>query len=219
MEKAPATRIVRIPDDGQVKAIFEAYATAVGRVAHAWNFLQERLGRVFVAVTRIDREIAAAIWYSTENDRTQRGMLKAAIMASPDERWTSIHVSARDDLIWLIERTEAIAEQRNNAIHAPCTLVIDVGGAEMAAPYYAGHPRARRLRGAKLLIEFDWAERAAETLSLFAERVDAALSHAPSYSWPDRPVLPDRRPRKIPQGQPRPPRTKSRQRQPQSSPS
>ena len=49
-------------------------------------------------------------------------------------------------------------------------MVIDAGGPEIAAPYYANHPRARRLVGTKLLVEFDWAERAAETLTVFAEQ-------------------------------------------------
>lgn len=215
--KTPPTPTVRVPDVGKIEMVFEAYTTAVGKVVHAWNYLQERLGRVFVIVTGMDRQIALAVWYSTGSDRSQRSMLKAAVLASAENRWADISPNVRNDLIWLLSRADALAEERNNAVHAPCSLVIDAEGPEIAAPFYASHPRARKLIGARLLVEFDWAERAAETLTLYAEKIETGLSHHRRYTWPDRPSLPDRKPRKTLQDQPRPPRTRSRQPPPQAS--
>jgi hypothetical protein len=63
--------IVRPPTEEQVRAAFEAYTLAVGKVAHAWNYLQEKLGQLFAVITGADRAIALAVWYSTDNDRAQ----------------------------------------------------------------------------------------------------------------------------------------------------
>jgi hypothetical protein len=66
------SRIVKIPTDQQIREAFEAYSMAVGKVAYAWNYLHERLGQLFAVVCATDREIALAIWYSTDSDRAQR---------------------------------------------------------------------------------------------------------------------------------------------------
>jgi hypothetical protein len=59
----------------------------VGTPAFAWNFLHERLARLFIIVSGAERHIALAIWYSTDSDRTQQGMLRVAIEAGED-RWS-----------------------------------------------------------------------------------------------------------------------------------
>jgi hypothetical protein len=65
--------------------VFNSYVSALGRVAHSWNTLQEALGELFWTVTEMDKATAFAVWYSTPNDRAQRGMLSAAIDAKmPD---------------------------------------------------------------------------------------------------------------------------------------
>ena|SRR5258708_375181 len=70
--------------------IFEPYVLALGKVAHAWNYLQEALALLFCTITGMDESIALAIWHSTTNDRTQREMLRAAIGASIDDRWSRL---------------------------------------------------------------------------------------------------------------------------------
>ena len=77
-EQQPA--IVRQPTDEQIRAAFEAYTLAVGKVAHAWNYLHEKLGQLFAVITGADREIALAIWYSTDSDRTPPNMLKRQLL-------------------------------------------------------------------------------------------------------------------------------------------
>ena len=39
MAREGEPRIVRMPTDEEMKAIFETYAMAVGKVAYSWNFL------------------------------------------------------------------------------------------------------------------------------------------------------------------------------------
>ena len=208
------------PSDEERKAAFEAYTLAVGKVAHAWNYLHEKLGQLFVVVSGADRKIALAIWYSTDSDRAQRLMLRAAVAASGKDRWPSA-LLAPDDLKWLLDRADELAEQRNNVIHAPCSLYISPGTpvrSELGASFLHGHPRARKLMGKKLLVEFDWCERFAETLSDFTQRVETGLAFSERYPWPERPRLPTRGLKSDPQALPRPPKkTKQRTRQRRSS--
>jgi hypothetical protein len=211
MQSAP-TRLVPIPPDSEIAATFLAYAAAVGRVAHAWNYLQERLAQIFVSVTAADRSIALAIWYSTENDRAQRKMLEAAITVSPGDRWKLVSSEVKNDLKWLLDRANELAEERNNAIHAPCSLVIADNTPVIGAPYYAANPRARKLIGRTLLTEFEWCEQSAETLTRYADMITTALNYPSHYTWPERPRLPTRGPKKTPQDPHRPPRLRSRSR-------
>lgn len=203
MEKDQPIHTIVWPSDEEMKIAFETYAVAVGKVAHAWNFLHERLGRLFVIVTGADRAIALAIWYSTESDRTKQKMLKDAVTASADERWMPQLPKAKTDLLWLADRVISLTENRNNAIHAPCELIMDWSKVApdrygplfgMAASYHSGHDRAQKLRGKEILVEFDWCERWAEELSRFTERAESALI-SDTYPWPDKPAKPDRKPR------------------------
>jgi hypothetical protein len=188
-------RIVKWPTDEETKAAFEAYTLALGKVAHAWNYLHEKLGQLFVVISGADRNIALAIWYSTDSDRVQRGMLRAAVAATSGDRWNALP-KAHEHLKWLLDRADEVAEQRNNAIHAPCSLYIgggEAGSAEMGASFFHGHPRARKLQGKKVLIEFDWCERYAETLSVFTQKLETAIAFPERYPWPEKPLKPTRK--------------------------
>ena len=192
---------------------FEAYALAVGQVAYTWNYLQDALGQLFVAITSMDDRIALSVWYSSDSDRVQRNMLKAAIVASSEDRWLPRLQTARSDLLWLVEHANKLADQRNNAIHAPTTMVTMSSGREMVtsiSAYINGHPRAHRLWGKRLLLEFSWCAETADTLSIFTRQATLALRDGLT-PWPDRPALPTRGPKTSPQVQPRQPRPKSHQ--------
>jgi hypothetical protein len=145
-------------------------------------------------VSDAKENVALAIWYSTKSDRTQRDMLEAAVNASPG-RWEP---KARDGLKWLLCCADELAERRNDAVHAPVTFHMgprEDGGFEVVASYFAGNPRAKNLRGKRLLVEFDWRERYAETLSRFSDGLVAAIAYPDSNRWPDPPPKPTRRAR------------------------
>ena len=65
-----------------------------------------------------------------------------------------------DDLKWLLDRVDKLASERNNAIHAPCSLYLRADGSSevMAAvrSANAGNRRAKGLEGEDLLTEFHW---------------------------------------------------------------
>ena len=86
MVEEPGIGFIKWPTDAEVRAHFDDYVTAVGRIAHAWT-----LGRHLCTDGKCpDIDVVAAVWYSTYSDRAQREMLRAAILASPAYRWRSL---------------------------------------------------------------------------------------------------------------------------------
>jgi len=164
---------------------FEAYATAVGKVAYAWNTLHERLGILFVAVTGCERKVALARWYSLKSDHRQREMLRTAIEATNPER-SKTWPEAPDDLIWLLDRARELADGRNNAVHAPVSFYISGSRSEMGAAFFDGNPLAKELEGKDLLVEFAWCEAFAMTLSWFTEHLANAVAFPDRFPWPQR---------------------------------
>jgi hypothetical protein len=196
--------IIKFPTDAELQRAFEDYTLAVGKVSFAFNYLQEQLCELFVAVIMAAHtpQTGRAIWYCTDSDRSQRLMLEAAIKVAPPERWQN-RPRAREDLLWLMEKANSVANKRNDAVHAPCSAAISENGTEMMASFFSLHQRARNLHGKELLVEFDYCERFAETLSRFTKASTFAL-HVAQQPWPDRPTMPNRRPKKTLQGQPLP---------------
>jgi hypothetical protein len=154
---AQPPRVVKSPTREEMREAFDLYTAAVGRVAHAWNYLHEELARLFARIVGsydydIQHSVALAVWHSSFNDRAQRSMLEAAIKAaSGDPAWTRLPMGAREDLLWLIERTHRLGDKRDEAVHAPCALLVDHDGSAMAANILSGHRRARTLTGKSYL--------------------------------------------------------------------
>jgi hypothetical protein len=168
---------------------FEPYYPALGRTAHAWNHLQEELANLFSDLTHTDH-LGLALWHSLKSDRSQRDLLEAALKYfAQDEDWTARYPRANDDITWLLNETNKLADKRNDAIHAPITMGIRTGELEIVPFSFYGNPRAKKLLGKQILREFEWYERCADTLRKFAVSVDAGLRGA-LPSWPERPQLP-----------------------------
>jgi hypothetical protein len=191
MAEAPAAKAVSWPTDEEVSAAFTAYVSGIGKVAHAWNYLMESTGRLFVIATGMERRQAAAIWYSTDADRVLLHIFKAAVLSAPAKIWGT-RDKAGVDLSWFSDRVLSLHDHRNDAVHAPCSLVTDSEGSAMIAHPLSGHRRAKKLAGKELLVEFDWCERWAESLSRFSRQTEQALLHG-TYPWPNRPAQPNRR--------------------------
>jgi hypothetical protein len=174
--------------DDSIEASFTPYVTALGRVAHAWNHLQEHLAQLFCLVSGINDAMGLAIWHALKSDRSQRDILEAAVnVASSDPDWIETTPHAKADLLWLLKKANKVAEQRNNAIHAPCGLSIDEGEFEIIPETWYQNPRAGKLRGTDVLREFDWYEKSADTLMQFARAIYTALNHGACDPWPERP--------------------------------
>jgi hypothetical protein len=167
----------------------DPYFIALGRVAHAWNHLHEDLGKVFCAVSHLELDIGMAIWHGLKSDRSQRDILLAAAKASDqNEDWSKQHPGASDGIIDLLNKTNALADHRNNAIHAPCSVAITSDGTdlEIVPVTFFGNDKAKRLRG-----KFEWYEKSADVLRIHAVECRFALDMKFS-SWPEKPLMPTR---------------------------
>jgi hypothetical protein len=187
--------VVKFPTEAEFKVSFETYALALGKVAYAWNYLHEQLAKLFVAVIMAENTpgTGLGIWYSLDSDRIQRTILRAAIESAGPVRWEG-RPSAREDLLWLMDKANSLANHRNNAVHGPSTALVTEDGTEMVASFFSPHKIARTMVGKTLLVEFDYCERYAEVLSRFTQASAQAL-HVGQLPWPDRPMMPNRRPK------------------------
>jgi hypothetical protein len=157
--------------------------------------LHQTLGRFFAVVIGGDAELVLAAWRSLENDRAQREMLRATIIAANADhpkvasllRWKQTP-KAPDDLLWVLNRADALSDVRNDAIHALVSMHV---GAEIAiGPAFP--PRGKRERklfsnaakGRKLLDDFAKCVQDTDALSLFVQRATLALAAPDRQEWP-----------------------------------
>lgn len=176
------------PTDKEIEKEWEPYIKALGRVANSWNHLQETLRHLFVVVADIDDSVGFAIWYSANDDRTQRKMLEAVLKIIPSEKIEQFP-TAISDLNWLTSTANVIADKRNTAIHAPCTMEIIDGKFTVVPLTFQGHPRAKNLAGKNIIKEFQWYEKQADALAKWARKATTALS-PPLGTWPEKPLMP-----------------------------
>ena len=146
--------IVTPPLPDRIEKVFAPYAREVGKLVASWNQLQERLGKLFSVIVRKDHPgIALAIWHTTRSDLAQRQMLRASSEAAaaaglfPEQ-------AKKDDIKWLLDRTDELAQQRNDAIHAPVAFFTDQDGTRLMTEYFFGSPRALSLKDKSLWDEF-----------------------------------------------------------------
>lgn len=183
--------MARFPNESEVSAAtaaFEPYYEAVGKVVHAWNGLQEQLAIIFCRVTGMDNDMGLSVWHSASSDRAQRKMLRAALSAVDDD-WREKYPKGEEDIRWLLSNADALAEARNNVIHAPCSVgLADKSDFEIVPLSFHGNRRAKALRGKVILEEFGRCEANANHLKGYARWIDCVLS-LEGYAWPDRPTL------------------------------
>ena len=179
----------------ETREAIEAYCVAVGLVVYEWNDLHDKLARLFALVREGDRQETLTEWYAIRSDTRQREKLRCAMTETTSDRWKR-SPRVPDDLKWLLDRADKLASDRNNAIHAPCSLYLRGDGSSevMAAvrSANAGNRRAKNLEGKDLLIEFHWCAAYAVRLGQFAGMLAPAMASPDLYEWPARPKIPSR---------------------------
>lgn len=178
--------MIVMPNQEVIDEAFQPYLLAVGRVAHSWNYLHERLGQLFASVFGGDCRVALAVWYTVDSDRLQRKMLKSAVNATGDKRLEG-NIERIKDIEWIINEADKVADRRSNAIHGPCSISLGRGGLTISPAYFYGNPRAKKLIEKDILTEFRWCESASDTLSRFTKDVERAL--VVGSAWPERPAV------------------------------
>jgi hypothetical protein len=194
-------------------AEFKPYVVALGQLALAWNDLQESLAALFWTLANPPPQpgdrvnyIPLRIWASIKSDRIQREILRTVINHS-QTNWGRDRMTK--DLIWLIDKANSLEDSRNDAVHSPLFSVdkslYETGPEKIAPARRLFNPRASKLsERSNLLKEFRYCRDAAIKLADYAQLIDRALVN-PGRTWPDKPSLPIRPPRKAPQDRPRQP--------------
>jgi hypothetical protein len=191
MRSMPSRRLPKQPSQKQLDRAFKPYAVEIGTITREWNLLQENLGKIFARI--LDHptpSVPMAIWYSTQNDRSQRDMLRAICEATfriNPQKYK--HLS--DAIKWLLKNANDLADRRNNAIHAPLIMTTSDAfvGVEVMAEYFYGNPRAIKLKDKDILTELKWYRGSAEVLRDYALNLWFSLGH-PDRSLPQRPEMP-----------------------------
>lgn len=185
--------MAKLPTREEIEAAEKAlkpYHLALGEVAHAWNHMQEQLGRLFCLVSGLDDSMGMRIWHVLKSDRSQRDLLEAATTAAArDDAWRKNFPKAKDDIDWLLKKVNAIADGRNSAVHAPMSAMMG-GEAEITPLTWWGNPNAAKLRGKDILAEFEWYEKSADAIKTYAGEIRLALMRGQRTPWPGRPLLP-----------------------------
>jgi hypothetical protein len=104
--------------------------------------------------------------------------------------YTTPHPRALDDVEWLLNQVDRLADQRNDAIHSPFLQAMYEDRIKIEPAVFLGHPRARKLAGKDVLAEFRWYQERAGVLRGFAFKLCEVLIWFPQRPWPDRPQLP-----------------------------
>jgi hypothetical protein len=181
----------RPPSEHTADRPFAPFAIEIGELTRSWNIFQENLGEIFAwIVNDLNPNIPLAVWYSTQNDRAQREMLRRAY-ASFGAVNNRQHPKAKEDIKWLLDRCDSLAEQRNDALHAPLMLAISEPNKtiEVVPAYFLGNPRAIKLKNKNILEELRWYRESAETLRQYALSISFHL-RTDGTSWPERPLMP-----------------------------
>jgi len=170
-------------EEATFRRAYEPYAAEMGHANIAWNRLQENLGNLFgVLLGSKHKEVAASIWYATTNDRLVRDILAAVAQTKLRRRKELL-----EDVEWLLARTDAIAEDRNNVIHSPLILARLLGPSLFALPdYFSGHKRAKKLKNKDLIDEYKELGERATKLCEFANALVQHI-HKSSLPCPERP--------------------------------
>jgi hypothetical protein len=208
---------------------FEAYTKTIGSLLLAWNDLHERLATLFVIALGSEHwQRSLAIWHATRSDYGKRVLLRSVIANSPEPGPQIVHpdgsmTGARPKLIeeitWILDAANKLEDWRDDSAHTPLrySYVADIllgGGDILTAPSILdfgqlivvpqtgfSNPRALKIEQNKrdLLVEYRYARDRILILRDYAIAIEFAWS-APPVPWPDRPVLPERRPNRRSKG-------------------
>jgi hypothetical protein len=170
---------------------FEPYAKAIGYFLRDWNDLQEQFSRLFLFVVgNPDPDIFLAIWHSIPNDRMQRGMLRAAAARRFMAHEPASNKGLLEEINWLLEKADSLGRQRDDAAHVPVALLIDEPF-EFIAHALGGNPMAKKLKGKRLLDEFNLYRQRAKVLRSHATQIELYLSLGRTSPLPKTPAWPN----------------------------
>jgi hypothetical protein len=85
------------------------------------------------------------------------------------------------DVLWLLDQAQRLADRRNDPMHSPFILSYGASGGVTVVPaVFLGHPRAGKLQGKNVLMEFEWYRDCARILADFAYELFYCLKNGPA---------------------------------------
>jgi hypothetical protein len=177
------------PEENIGQTLWDEHALACGRIALAWNALQETLAELYADLfERSNWKLAIASWHSLVSDAAQQEMLRSVAKEKygKDSR-------AYTEINWMLERTKQhSSHQRNFGVHTPFMILRKLDQTTHVLPHaHAGNRRAAALSDKDVLKEFATFEQELRKLTSFAMGLTFVLSPVRSgpESWPERPQL------------------------------
>jgi hypothetical protein len=133
-------------------------------VSLLWAKIHEDLAQVYIhrfasGATGLTR----TAWYSQRSDSGQRDLLKKTIERM-DIRGAATFPTAKEDLVWSIERINALSKIRNDAIHAAVVLIWGEGGATVSPDPWTADPRSEKLQNLDLTVRLKACQKDLEAL-------------------------------------------------------
>jgi hypothetical protein len=185
----PRRRTRRYVENIKAKKLY-GHARALGQAALAWNDLHEWLGFMFASLSARNHGILNGhllVWNAVASDRSKREMLLAIA-----NYWLRKHPRDFEAVKWLVDKTTALEDDRNNVVHAPIwSSKLD----NVILPNATwGNARALKLekKNPVLLAEYRHVRDTALALRNYAYDLYHALGNDPRFAWPQKPVLPKR---------------------------
>ena len=181
---------------------FRPYATAIGFMLRSWNDMQAALEKLFCTLLRsVGHGPALAIWHAVPNDRFQRRMLKDlanSAFNSPGfverDPAKNVHLAIWNEIEWIVDSADRLGAARDAATHSPVAPVAPLGSepVEFITHHLHGNPSAQKLKGKKLLAEFELYQERADVISRHAIAMEIYLRNGKHHSLPERPPWPER---------------------------
>lgn len=175
-------------DDGKNAETYpgDDIALLIGRIAVAWNSLQEHLGVIFGNLfDNTHSELALTAWHSLLSDRSQRDMLKAVARKKLGS------AKAADEIVWLCDQADQkLAAQRNAGIHVPLMIYSETDGPRQTLPLtYYGNRHARTFNDRNFRAELEHYAVEIDRMAGYATWImfNTSPVRVGPESWPDRP--------------------------------
>ncbi len=145
----------------------------MGQANLAWNELHEVLGHLFWVLCGDETDLPIVVLQTARADRAKRDML-AAVNQHARARKTKPMELAMPEIKWLIDRANALEDDRNNLIHSPLGT-LEQTSTEVLPDWFFGNQRALKLKNKDYLKECRRVRDTARMLRDFARDLAIAI--------------------------------------------
>lgn len=130
------------------KAAVNPYALALGQLSWASNYLLNFLHLLYRELfDKEDTNIAVRTWHTQRSDRMQLNIISAALAGN-----RRMPQPMKGEIAWVVSKALALAEKRNDAIHATTTVAMQPRAKIVLSSYSNLPTRYERLSAHRSMI-------------------------------------------------------------------